>query len=152
MISPIDDIFQPGIQLLFLFSMITFLIMMKFPKWIDNNKNEILKFLSQNKILVYILAGCGVYHFFILPILFVHEFGGYEGYDYRTLFRDENEEPINKHILFRKDKHSTLEALQLVIEYMKKYGDKSTGTILGESLDLNDKERIKVLASKIDEV
>lgn len=150
MISPIDDIFQPGIQLVFFLSMIIVFIIIKYPKWMI--KNEYGKLLHQNKIILYIIAGCGIYHFFILPILFVHEFGGYEGYDYRTLFRDENEEPINQNILFRKDKHSTLEALNLVLKRMKIYSDKSTETILGESLDLNDKERIKVLASKIDEV
>ena len=150
MISPIDDIFQPGIQLLFVLSIITVSIMLQLPKLV--NKNEILKWLSKYEIIIYILAGCGVYHFFILPILFVHEFGGYEGYDYRVLFHDDNEEPMNHNILFRKDKYSTLEALQLVIRYMKQFGDKSTETILSESLDLSDKERIKVLASKIDGV
>jgi hypothetical protein len=150
MVSPIDDIFQPGIQLLFVLSIITVSIMLQLPKLV--NKNEILKWLSKYEIIIYILAGCGVYHFFILPILFVHEFGGYEGYDYRVLFHDDNEEPMNHNILFRKDKYSTLEALQLVIRYMKQFGDKSTETILSESLDLSDTERIKVLASKIDGV
>ena len=150
MISPIDDIFQPGIQLLFLASMVMVVIMATFPKRMF--KNDILKRISQYEIVLYILAGCGIYHFFILPILFVHEFGGYEGYDYRVLFHDDNEEPMNHNILFRKDKYSTLEALQLVIRYMKQYEDKSTETVLSESLELNDKERITVLASKIDEV
>ena len=117
-----------------------------------NKKNEILKWCFKNKIILYIMAGCGIYHFLILPILFVHEFGGYEGYDYRVLFHDDYGEPKNQNILLRKDKYSTLEALKLVIENIKKYRNKSTETILSESLELNDKERIKVLASKIDDV
>ena len=150
MISPIDDILQPGMQFLFLVSMVVVVLMRVLPRWMY--KNDILKWFSQYEMILYIVAGCGIYHFLLLPILFVHEFGGYEGYDYRVLFQDENGEPMNQNILFRKDKNSPLEALHGVIEDMKQYGDKSTDTILSESLELNDTERIRVLASKIDGV
>ena len=63
MTSPIDDIFQPGIQLLFIVSILVVFIILRYPKWMI--KNEYVQLLHQNKILLYIIAGCGIYHFFI---------------------------------------------------------------------------------------
>jgi len=92
-----------------------------------------------------------LYHYFILPIVFVHEFGAYEGLDYRNLLKDENGEPVNQNIVFRKDKQTTLEAVSGLVKYIKKDKDSSTEEIIGEAYELRDTERIQVLAGKIDE-
>ena len=98
------------------------------------------------------ILGAGIYHYFILPIIFIHAFKGYEGYDYRTLFQNENNEPKYKNILLRSDKYSPLEAIHLLIKKIKTYENKITGEILYESLQLNDKNRIQILSQKINEV
>ena len=36
------------------------------------------------KLGLNILGILGIYHYFVLPIIFVHEFGSYEGLDYRN--------------------------------------------------------------------
>ncbi len=90
------------------------------------------------------------YHL-LLPIVFVHEFGAYEGYDYRNLLKDENGEPINQNIVFRKDKQTILEAVSRLVTYIKKDKDSSTEEIIGEAYELKNTERIQVLAGKIDE-
>lgn len=143
MFSPIDDLFQPLIQIIFILFILYFIINIK--KY-NNDKKNIKKYLF------YMILGAGIYHYFILPIIFIHEFKGYEGYDYRTLFQNENDEPKYKNILFRSDKYSPLEAIHLLINKIKTYENKNTEEILYESLQLNDKNRIEILSQKINEV
>tara|TARA_B100001059_G_C17827003_1_gene582029 strand:- start:2329 stop:2760 length:432 start_codon:yes stop_codon:yes gene_type:complete len=143
MFSPIDDLFQPLIQIIFIIFILYFIINIK--KY-NNDKKNIKEYLF------YMILGAGIYHYFILPIIFIHEFKGYEGYDYRTLFQNENEEPKYKNILFRSDKYSPLEAIHLLINKIKTYENKNTEEILSDSLQLNDKNRIKILSQKINEV
>mgnify|MGYP006108325679 CR=1 FL=1 len=143
MFSPIDDLFQPLIQIIFILCILYFIInIQKF----NNDKKNIKKYLF------YMILGAGIYHYFILPILFIHEFKGYEGYDYRILFQDENNEPKYKNILLRSDKYSPLEAIHLLIKKIKTYENKNTEEIVNESLQLNDENRIKILSQKINEV
>ena len=143
MFSPIDDLFQPLIQIIFIVFILYFIINIK--RYNNNNKNI-------KEYLFYMILGAGIYHYFILPIIFIHEFKGYEGYDYRTLFQNENDEPKYKNILFRSDKYSPLEAIHLLINKIKTYENKNTEEILSESLQLNDKKRIEILSQKINEV
>lgn len=150
MVSIIDDFLQPVIQLLFIISILIMIILYKYPKY--SKEYDILEWCSKNKILLSMIVGAGIYHFFILPIIFIHEFNGYEGYDYRKLLHDEKEEPINNFILFRKDKHSPLEAISLLVNKIKQTDNTSTENILKNTLNLNNDERISILASKIDEV
>ena len=138
MISPIDDIFQPLIQIIFIIIIIYSLI-----NNFDFNKKNIL----------YMILGAGIYHYFIMPIIFIHEFKGYEGYDFRKLFHDINNEPKYKNILLRSDKYSPLEAINLLIKKIKTYEPyKTTEEILSENLNLRDKNRIEILSQKINEV
>ena len=102
-------------------------------------------------MIIYIFGALGLYNYFILPIVFVHEFGAYEGHDYRNIFKNENGEPKYQNIIFRKDKQTTLEAVSLLVKYIKKDKDIKTHEIIEEAYELRDKERIKVLAKKIDE-
>jgi hypothetical protein len=98
------------------------------------------------------IVGAGIYHYLIIPILFVHEFNGYEGFDYRELLKNNLGEPVNNFILFRKDKHSPLEAITLLVNKINKYENTSSENILKNTLKLKNEERIKILASKIDEL
>ena len=109
------------------------------------------KINKTHKLMIHIFGALGLYHYFVLPIVFVHEFGAYEGYDYRNLLKDENGEPINQNIVFRKDKQTTLEAVSGLVKYIKKDKDSSTEEIIGEAYELKNKERISVLSQKIDE-
>ena len=138
MISPIDDIFQPLIQIIFIIIIIYSLI-----NNFDFNKKNIL----------YMILGAGIYHYFIMPIIFIHEFKGYEGYDFRKLFHDINNKLNYKNILLRSDKYSPLEAINLLIKKIKTYEPyKTTEEILSENLNLRDKNRIEILSQKINEV
>ena len=142
MFSPIDDFFQPFIQIIFIIIILYSLLHIK----------EFIKNKNKKNILFFMILGAGIYHYFILPIIFIHEFKGYEGYDYRTLFHDENNEPKYKNILLRSDKYSPLEAINLLIKKIKTYENKNTNEILYENLQLNDKSRIETLSEKINEV
>tara|TARA_Y100000591_G_C21264751_1_gene419915 strand:+ start:95 stop:517 length:423 start_codon:yes stop_codon:yes gene_type:complete len=137
----IDYILQPGIQLAFIIGILGSL-MIKLMNY-KINKNY--------KLGLNILGILGIYHYFILPIVFVHEFGAYEGHDYRNIFKNENGEPKYQNIIFRKDKQTTLEAVSLLVKYIKKDKDITTSEIIEEAYDLQDRERITVLAEKIDE-
>ena len=137
----IDYVLQPGIQLLFVLGLIGSIILLATK----------VKMKQVYKMTLYIFGALGLYHYFILPIVFVHEFGAYEGLDYRNLLKDENGEPVNQNIVFRKDKQTTLEAVSGLVKYIKKDKDSSTEEIIGEAYELKNKERIQVLASKIDE-
>jgi len=137
----IDYVLQPGIQISFIIGMIGSLLLLMTDKKINKTI----------KIVLNILGIMGIYHYFILPIVFVHEFGAYEGLDYRNLLKDENGEPVNQNIVFRKDKQTTLEAVSRLVTYIKKNKDTSTEEIIGEAYELRDTERIQVLAGKIDE-
>ena len=138
MISLIDDILQPLIQIIFIIIIIYSLIN------IDN---------FNKKNIIYMILGAAIYHYFIMPIIFIHEFKGYEGYDFRKLFHDINNEPKYKNILLRSDKYSPLEAINLLIKKIKTYEpNKTTEEILSENLNLRDKNRIEILSQKINEV
>jgi len=137
----IDYVLQPGIQILFILGLIGSAILLVTK----------VKMKQVYKMTLYIFGALGFYHYFILPIVFVHEFGAYEGYDYRNLLKDENGEPINQNIVFRKDKQTTLEAVSRLVTYIKKDNDSSTEEIIQEAYELRDTERIQVLSGKIDE-
>tara|TARA_Y100000590_G_C15667422_1_gene995012 strand:+ start:1212 stop:1634 length:423 start_codon:yes stop_codon:yes gene_type:complete len=137
----IDYVLQPGIQLLFIIGLIGSAILL----------TTKIKMKQVYKITLYIFGALGLYHYFILPIVFVHEFGAYEGHDYRNLLKDNNGEPKYQNIIFRKDKQTTLEAVSLLVKYIKKDKDSSTEEIIQEAYELQDRERITVLAEKIDE-
>jgi len=137
----IDYVLQPGIQLLFILGLIGSVILLVTK----------IKMKQVFRTALYIFGALGLYHYFILPIVFVHEFGAYEGYDYRNLFKNENGEPKYKNIVFRKDKHTTLEAVSGLVTYIKKDKDSSTEEIIQEAYELQDTERVTVLAGKIDE-
>ena len=137
----IDYVLQPGIQLVLGFSMVASLYLLI-------SKDKINKKLH---LAINILGFIGIYHYFILPVIFVHEFGAYEGLDYRNIFKDENNEPRYSNILFRKDKHSTLEAVSGLVDYVKQEKDLTTYQIIDNAYDLKDKERIQILSEKIDE-
>ena len=79
----IDYVLQPGIQLLLGLSAFASLYLLV-------SKDKINKKL---RFAINILGLIGIYHYFILPVIFVHEFGAYEGLDYRNIFKDENNEP-----------------------------------------------------------
>ena len=99
------------------------------------------------------ILGAGIYHYFLMPIIFIHEFKGYEGYDFRNLFHNINSEPKYKNILLRSDKYSPLEAINLLIKKIKTYEPyKTTEEILSENLNLKDKNRIEILSQKINEI
>ena len=137
----IDYVLQPGIQLVLAFSVIASLYLLVSKDKINRNLH----------LAINILSLFGIYHYFILPVIFVHEFGAYEGLDYRNIFKDENNEPRYSNILFRKDKHSTLEAVSGLVKYVKKDKNLTTYQIIGNAYDLKDQERIQVLSEKIDE-
>ena len=150
MVSIIDDVLQPAIQFLFIVSILLLIIKIKMPQLIKDN--PILEWFNKNTIVLYMIVGASIYHFFILPILFVHEFNGYEGFDYRKLFQNVSEEPTNNFILFRKDKHSPLEAITLLVNKVKQQNNSSTENVLRNTLGLKNDERINTLATKIDEL
>lgn len=137
----IDYVLQPGIQILFIIGLISLGIVLL----------SDIKIKKNYKIIIYILSSLGIYHYFILPIIFVHEFGAYEGYDYRNLLKDENGEPKYQNIIFRKDKQTTLEAVSLLIKHIKNENDIETEKIIEDAFKLKNKERISVLSRKIDE-
>ena len=150
MVSIIDDVLQPVIQLLFIASIIVMVIKIKMPQLIKGN--PILEWLNKNTIVLYMIAGASIYHFLISPILFVHEFNGYEGFDYRHLLKNNSGEPENNFILFRKDKHSPLEAITLLVNKIKQNNNSTTKNVLRNTLGLKNEERINTLATKIDEL
>jgi hypothetical protein len=137
----IDYVLQPGIQLAFIIGIISS-IFIKLTNY-KINKNY--------KLGLNILGILGIYHYFILPIIFVHEFGAYEGLDYRNLLKDNNGEPIHQNIIFRKDKQTTLEAVSGLVGYIKREKDITTDKIISDAYELKNKERIIVLSEKIDE-
>jgi len=137
----IDYVLQPGIQILFVLGLIGSIVLFLTDKKINKT----------HKLMIHIFGALGFYHYFVLPIVFVHEFGAYEGYDYRNLLKDDNGEPINQNIVFRKDKQTTLEAVSGLVKFIKKDKDSSTEEIIGEAYELKNKERITVLSQKIDE-
>ena len=111
----IDYVLQTGIQLAFIIGILGSL-MIKLTNY-KINKNL--------KLGLNILGSLGIYHYFILPIIFVHEFGAYEGLDYRNLLKDDNGEPIHQNIIFRKDKNTTLEADLGLVGYIKRKTEKT---------------------------
>lgn len=137
----IDYVLQPGIQLAFIIGIIGSLVI----KLTDYKINK------NYKLGLNILGILGIYHYFILPIIFVHEFGAYEGLDYRNLLKDNNGEPIHQNIIFRKDKQTTLEAVSGLVGYIKREKDITTDKIISDAYELKNKERIIVLSEKIDE-
>ena len=137
----IDYVLQPGIKIAFIIGILGSL-MIKITNY-KINKNY--------KLGLNILGMMGLYHYFILPIIFFHEFGAYEGLDYRNLLKDDNGEPIHQNILFRKDKQTTLEAVSGLVNYIKREKDITTDEIISDAYELKNKERIKVLSGKIDE-
>lgn len=137
----IDYVLQPGIQIAFIIGIISS-IFIKLTNY-KINKNY--------KLGLNILGVLGIYHYFILPIIFVHEFGAYEGLDYRNLLKDDNGEPIHQNIILRKDKHTTLEAVSRLVSYIKREKDIKTNEIISDAYELKNKERIIVLSEKIDE-
>ncbi len=137
----IDYVLQPGIQLAFIIGIISS-IFIKLTNY-KINKNY--------KLGLNILGVLGIYHYFILPIIFVHEFGAYEGLDYRNLLKDDNGEPIHQNIIFRKDKQTTLEAVSGLVNYIKREKNITTDEIISDAYELKNKERIIVLSEKIDE-
>lgn len=152
MVSLIDDILQPIIQLIFIISIIITIINIRYPQKMKSN--SILMWFNNNSIVLYMIAGAAIYHYFILPILFVHEFNGYEGFDYRHLLQNDMGEPVNNFILFRKDKHSPLEAITLLVNTIKNNStaSNSTDNILKNTLGLKNDERINTLKEKIDKL
>ena len=137
----IDYVLQPGIQLAFIIGLISS-IFIKLTNY-KINKNY--------KLGLNILGILGIYHYFILPIIFVHEFGAYEGLDYRNLLKDDNGEPVHQNIIFRKDKQTTLEAVSGLVGYIKREKDITTEEIISDAYELKNQERIIVLSEKIDE-
>jgi len=137
----IDYVLQPGIQLAFIIGIIGSLVI----KITDYKINK------NYKLGLNILGSLGIYHYFILPIIFVHEFGAYEGLDYRNLLKDDNGEPIHQNIIFRKDKQTTLEAVSGLVGYIKREKDITTEEIISDAYELKNQERISVLSEKIDE-
>ena len=137
----IDYVLQPGIQLAFIIGIIGSLVI----KLTDYKINK------NYKLGLNILGLLGIYHYFILPIIFVHEFGAYEGLDYRNLLKDDNGEPIHQNIIFRKDKQTTLEAVSGLVNYIKREKDITTDEIISDAYELKNQERISVLSEKIDE-
>lgn len=137
----IDYVLQPGIQVAFIIGIISS-IFIKLTNY-KINKNY--------KLGLNILGILGIYHYFILPIIFVHEFGAYEGLDYRNLLKDDNGEPIHQNIIFRKDKQTTLEAVSGLVNYIKREKNITTDEIISDAYELKNKERIIVLSEKIDE-
>ena len=137
----IDYVLQPGIQLAFIIGIIGSLVI----------KLTNYKINKNYKLGLNILGVLGIYHYFILPIIFVHEFGAYEGLDYRNLLKDNNGEPIHQNIIFRKDKQTTLEAVSGLVGYIKREKDITTEEIISDAYELKNKERIIVLSEKIDE-
>ena len=137
----IDYILQPRIQIAFIIGIIGSIFIKLTNYKINKNLN-----LGFN-----ILGVMGIYHYFILPIIFVHEFGAYEGLDYRNLLKDDNGEPINQNIIFRKDKQTTLEAVSGLVNYIKREKDITTDEIISDAYELKNKERVMVLSEKINE-
>lgn len=137
----IDYVLQPGIQLAFIIGIISSV----FIKLTDYKINK------NYKLGLNILGVLGIYHYFILPIIFVHEFGAYEGLDYRNLLKDDNGEPLHQNIIFRKDKQTTLEAVSGLVNYIKREKNITTDEIISDAYELKNKERIIVLSEKIDE-
>lgn len=137
----IDYVLQPGIQLAFIIGIISSVVI----KLTDYKINK------NYKLGLNILGILGIYHYFILPIIFVHEFGAYEGLDYRNLLKDDNGEPIHQNIIFRKDKQTTLEAVSGLVGYIKREKDITTEEIISDAYELKNQERISVLSEKINE-
>ena len=137
----IDYVLQPGIQVAFIIGIISS-IFIKLTNY-KINKNY--------KLGLNILGILGIYHYFRLPINFVHEFGAYEGLDYRNLLKDDNGEPVHQNIIFRKDKQTTLEAVSGLVGYIKREKDITTEEIISDAYELKNQERISVLSEKIDE-
>ena len=137
----IDYVLQPGIQLAFIIGIISSVVI----KLTDYKINK------NYKLGLNILGLLGIYHYFILPIIFVHEFGAYEGLDYRNLLKDDNGEPVHQNIIFRKDKQTTLEAVSGLVGYIKREKDITTEEIISDAYELKNQERISVLSEKIDE-
>lgn len=137
----IDYVLQPGIQVAFIIGIVGSVVI----------KLTNYKINKNYKLGLNILGALGLYHYFILPIIFVHEFGAYEGLDYRNLLKDDNGEPIHQNILFRKDKQTTLKAVSGLVNYIKREKDITTDEIISDAYELKNKERIKVLSGKIDE-
>jgi len=137
----IDYVLQPGIQIIFVLG-ILFNILLLFTR---------IKVSKPTKLILHILGGLGIYHYFILPIIFVHEFGAYEGLDYRDIFKGENGEPKYSNIVFRRDKDTALGAVSGLVKYIKKNHDETTTAIIQGALGLRDIDRVKVLAEKIDD-
>ena len=137
----IDYVLQPGIQLAFIIGILGSLVI----KITDYKINK------NYKLGLNILGLLGIYHYFILPIIFVHEFGAYEGLDYRNLLKDDNGEPVHQNIIFRKDKQTTLEAVSGLVGYIKREKDITTEEIISDAYELKNQERISVLSEKIDE-
>ena len=119
----IDYVLQPGIQLAFIIGILGSLVI----KITDYKINK------NYKLGLNILGLLGIYHYFILPIIFVHEFGAYEGLDYRNLLKDDNGEPIHQNIIFRKDKQTTLEAVSGLVGYIKREKDITTEEIISDA-------------------
>ena len=137
----IDYVLQPGIQLAFIIGIISSVVI----------KLTNYKINKNYKLGLNILGILGIYHYFILPIIFVHEFGAYEGLDYRNLLKDDNGEPIHQNIIFRKDKQTTLEAVSGLVGYIKREKDITTEEIISDAYELKNQERISVLSEKINE-
>lgn len=137
----IDYVLQPGIQLAFIIGIIGSVVIKLMNYKINKNY----------KLGLNILGILGIYHYFILPIIFVHEFGAYEGLDYRNLLKDDNGEPIHQNIIFRKDKQTTLEAVSGLVSYIKREKDITTDKIISDAYELKNQERISVLSEKINE-
>ncbi len=137
----IDYVLQPGIQLAFIIGILGSVVIKLMNYKINKNY----------KLGLNILGLLGIYHYFILPIIFVHEFGAYEGLDYRNLLKDDNGEPIHQNIIFRKDKHTTLEAVSGLVGYIKREKDITTEEIISDAYELKNQDRISVLSEKIDE-
>ena len=137
----IDTILQPGIQFVLAMGIVGSIILLLHQK-INIHKNH--------KMVICIIGLIGIYHYVILPIIFVHEFGGYEGYDYRVLFHDDNQEPTYSNIILRKDKYSTMETISSLVDFIKQRHNLTTVEILQKSMDLKDKQRIHTLSSTID--
>jgi hypothetical protein len=137
----IDYVLQPGIQIAFIIGIVGSIVI----------KLTNYKINKNYKLGLNVLGLMGIYHYFVLPIIFVHEFGAYEGLDYRNLLKDDNGEPIHQNILFRKDKQTTLEAVSGLVNYIKREKDIKTEEIISDAYELKNKERITVLSEKIDE-
>ena len=78
-------------------------------------------------------------------------FDGIEFDTEHVILKDDNGEPIHQNIIFRKDKHTTLEAVSGLVGYIKREKDITTEEIISDAYELKNQERISVLSEKIDE-